>query len=147
MALTHVTPDGQARMVDVGAKPIMHRQAVAGGKIFLRPDTLKLIRENGIQKGDVLAVARVAGISGGKKTAELIPLCHNIPIDRIDLDISLRSDHVEIIARASCQARTGIEMEALTAATVAALTIYDMCKAVDHEMVIGEIRLLEKTKS
>jgi len=146
MELTHIGPAGEARMVDIGAKPVSRRTALASGRIRLRPSTLDLIRTNQIQKGDVLAAARLAGIMAGKKTAELIPLCHTIPIERIDVRFTLQADGVFIEAEAACEAKTGIEMEALTAVAVAALTIYDMCKAVDTTMTIEDIKLREKTK-
>ena len=146
MALTHVGPAGEAKMVDIGRKPVSRRTARAAGRIKLRPETVALIKDNQIKKGDVLAAARIAAIGGAKRTAELIPLCHNIPIDVVEVAVTLEPDGVAIEARAACEARTGIEMEALTAVAVAALTIYDMCKAVDKAMVIEDIRLLEKTK-
>jgi cyclic pyranopterin phosphate synthase len=146
MELTHIGPAGEARMVDIGAKPVSRRTALASGRIRLRPSTLDLIRTNQIQKGDVLAAARLAGIMAGKKTAELIPLCHAIPIERIDVRFTLQADGVFIEAEAACEAKTGIEMEALTAVAVAALTIYDMCKAVDRTMTIEDIKLREKRK-
>lgn len=146
MKLTHVNKAGEARMVDVSAKPISRRKARASGTIRLRPETLDLIKSYRVQKGDVLATARTAAIAGAKRTSELIPLCHNIPIDAIDVRFDLRADGIDITAEARCEAKTGIEMEALTAVAVAALTIYDMCKAVDKSMVIGDIKLLEKTK-
>jgi cyclic pyranopterin phosphate synthase len=133
-------------MVDVSAKPKVRRTARAAGTIFLAADTLQRIRENLIEKGDVLAVARIAGIAAAKRTSELIPLCHNIPVDWVDLRFDLDPESIEIRSTAVCTDRTGIEMEALTAVSVAALTIYDMCKAVDKGMSIGEIRLLEKDK-
>jgi cyclic pyranopterin phosphate synthase len=144
--LTHVDEEGRARMVDVSAKERVRRTARASGRIELAPETLRLIRENLIEKGDVLAVARVAGIAAAKRTAELIPLCHNIAIDHVGVEFRLRDGWVDIESRAVCTDKTGIEMEALTAVGVAALTIYDMCKAVDKGMRIGDIRLLEKTK-
>jgi cyclic pyranopterin phosphate synthase len=147
MALTHVGPAGEAKMVDIGSKPVSRRTARAAGRIRLRPETLALIRANQIQKGDVLAAARIAAIAGAKRTADLIPLCHNIPIDVVEVSFAFEPDGVAIEARAACEARTGIEMEALTAVAVAALTIYDMCKAADKTMVIEAIRLLEKTKN
>ncbi len=147
MKLTHLNKAGEARMVDVSAKPISRRTALAAGTIRLRSETLDLIKSDQIQKGDVLATARTAAIGGAKKTSELIPLCHNIPIDAIDVRFDLRSGGIDITAEARCEAKTGIEMEALTAVAVAALTIYDMCKAVDKTMVIADIRLLEKTKN
>lgn len=133
-------------MVDVSGKPPVHRSARAAGFIRLGPKTVELIRENSIKKGDALTVAKIAGIMGGKKTSELIPLCHQIEIEEITVDLTLEEEGVAIEASARCTGKTGIEMEALTAVSVAALTVYDMCKAVDKEMEIGSIRLLEKTK-
>jgi cyclic pyranopterin phosphate synthase len=146
MKLSHVDDNGQARMVDISGKPPMHREAVAAGKIILAPTTLELLKNNQLQKGDVLAVARVAAIQGGKKTAELIPLCHPLAIHQLDVQFHVVADGVEITARAVSEGKTGIEMEALTAVSVAALAIYDMCKAVDKKMIIGAIALLEKSK-
>jgi cyclic pyranopterin phosphate synthase len=146
MKLTHLTAEGKARMVDITPKPVSRREARAQGKIKLRPETLALIKDNQIKKGDVLAVARVAGISAAKKAAELIPLCHNIVLNQIGVDFELEEDGVRILTRVVCEGKTGAEMEALTAVAVAALTIYDMCKAVDKEMVIEEIFLQEKKK-
>jgi cyclic pyranopterin phosphate synthase len=146
MGFTHVDSEGRARMVDVSNKPKVRRTAEAFGKILLNPRTLKLIQENQIKKGDVLTVAKIAGIAGAKRTADLIPLCHNIEIDQVDLDLELTDRSVDIRSRAVCTDKTGIEMEALTAVSVAALTIYDMCKAVDKDMSITDIRLIEKTK-
>jgi cyclic pyranopterin phosphate synthase len=147
MKLTHTSKKGKAQMVDIGEKKMVHREAVAQGRIFLKPETIQLIKEQNIKKGEVLAVARIAGIQAAKKTSELIPLCHHIPINQIDVDFNLRKDAVDITASASCDWKTGIEMEALTAVSVTALTIYDMCKAVDKEMKITDIKLKEKTKS
>ena len=147
MKLTHVNKAGEARMVDVSAKPISRRTARAAGTIRLGSETLDLIKSHQVQKGDVLATARIAAIAGAKRTSELIPLCHNIPIEAIDVRFDVRSHGIDITAEARCEAKTGIEMEALTAVAVAALTIYDMCKAVDKTMVIGDIKLLEKTKN
>lgn len=144
--LTHVDASGSAKMVDVSPKPPVHRSAKAGGFIALSPKTVELIRSNNVRKGDVLTVAKIAGIMGGKRTSELIPLCHLIEIDEINVALFLREEGVAIEATARCTGKTGIEMEALTAVSVAALTVYDMCKAVDKEMKIGEIRLLEKKK-
>jgi len=144
--LTHVDASGRARMVDVSAKPRVRRTASAFGRVHLRPETMRMIRENTIQKGDVLTVARIAGIAGAKRTAGLIPLCHNIEIEHVEVELSMGEDTVEIRSRAVCTDRTGIEMEALTAVSVAALTVYDMCKAVDRSMRITDIHLLEKTK-
>lgn len=144
--LTHVNARGEARMVDVSAKAITSREAEARGVVSMRPETLDLIRDNAASKGDVLGVARVAGILAAKRTADLIPLCHSLPLTGIDLDFELvpEAGRIEIVAMARTQDRTGVEMEALTAVSVAALTIYDMCKAVDREMVIGDIRLTYK---
>ncbi|MFW6216169.1 MAG: cyclic pyranopterin monophosphate synthase MoaC [Alkalispirochaetaceae bacterium] len=133
-------------MVDVSPKPPVHRRARAAGFIKLAPPTIALIRENSIKKGDVLTVAKIAGIMGGKRTSELIPLCHQIEIEQITVDLELTPEGVAIDASARCTGKTGIEMEALTAVSVTALTIYDMCKAVDKKMEISGIRLLEKTK-
>jgi len=146
MELTHVDATGNARMVDVSAKPKVLRTASAAGSIHMQPETAELIRKNGIQKGDVLTTAKIAGINGAKQTASLIPLCHTIAIDHVDLEFEVFEGGVHIRSRAVCTNKTGIEMEALTAVSVAALTIYDMCKAADKTMRIGEIRLLEKTK-
>ena len=146
MKLTHVDGSGNARMVDISAKPPMHREAVAAGKIILAPATIELLEQNRLQKGDALAVARIAAIQGGKKAAELIPLCHPLPIHQLEVQFRVVADGVEITARAVSEGKTGIEMEALTAVSIAALTIYDMCKAVDKGMIIGAIALLEKNK-
>lgn len=147
MKLSHVDSSGKAVMVDVGAKPIVRREATACGKIFLQPEAISRVRRNRIQKGDVLATARIAAICGAKKTFDLIPLCHNIPMDRIDVELEIENDGISIRATAAGEAKTGVEMEALTAVTVAALTVYDMCKAVDKRMVIGDIHLIRKRKS
>jgi cyclic pyranopterin phosphate synthase len=144
--LTHVDEHGSARMVDVGAKPDSERVAIAMGRVVMQPETLRLIREGAIKKGDVLTIARIAGIMGGKRTAELIPLCHPIALTQLDLDITLDepASAVQIVARARTIGKTGVEMEALTAVTTAALTIYDMAKAIDRAMQIEGVRLLEK---
>ena len=144
--LTHVDDTGKARMVDVSAKPRVRRRAVARGRIALAPSTIALVRENGLAKGDVLAVARVAGIMAAKKTSDLIPLCHNVEIEQVDIALSVEDDGIVIEATSLCTDKTGIEMEALTAVSVAALAIWDMCKAVDKAMRIGDIILIEKTK-
>jgi cyclic pyranopterin phosphate synthase len=144
--LTHVDASGAARMVDVSGKRPVKRTARAAGEIRLAPATVALVRENAIAKGDVLATARIAAVMGAKRTADLIPLCHNIEIEHVAVDLSLREDGVLIEATAVCTDKTGIEMEALTAVSVAALTIWDMCKAVDKTMRIENVRLLEKTK-
>lgn len=146
MGFTHLDKKGKAVMVDVSAKPQVKRTASAHGRVNLKKETIKLIRENLIKKGDVLTVAKIAAIGGAKKTSELIPLCHNISIDQVDLDFKVLADAIEIRSFAVCTDKTGIEMEALTAVSIAALTIYDMCKAVDKTIEISEIRLLEKTK-
>jgi cyclic pyranopterin monophosphate synthase len=144
--LTHIDEHGAARMVDVGAKPETERVAVAGGSVFMKPDTLRLIREGALKKGDVLMVARLAGIMAAKKTSELIPLCHPLALTHLDVELSLDEAHsaVHITATARTFGKTGVEMEALTAVSVAALTVYDMAKAVDREMRLSDIRLLEK---
>jgi len=147
MDFSHVNRKGEAEMVDVSNKKIVHREAIASGKIILKRETINLIRKNEMKKGDVLSVARVAAISGSKKTWDLIPLCHNIPISKIDVEFDLKENGIDIRAKAVCQAKTGIEMEALTAVSIAALAIYDMCKAVDKEMVILDIKLEEKSKN
>ena len=144
---THFNDSGRARMVDVGGKPETVRTAAAGARVRVSPGTLALIKSGGIKKGDVLTVAQIAGIMGAKRTPDLIPMCHPILMDGIDLDLSLDEDRlsVEIRATVSCDGRTGVEMEALTAVSTAALTVYDMCKAVQKDMVITDIRLLSKT--
>ncbi len=144
--LSHVGADGRAQMVDVSAKPVSIRRAIASGKIRLRAETLNLVNKNQIAKGDVLATARIAGIQAAKQTAQLIPLCHTLPIGEIKVDLIASADGVEARCTARTVAQTGVEMEALTGVAVALLTIYDMCKAVDKGMEIGEIRLIEKTK-
>jgi cyclic pyranopterin phosphate synthase len=146
MGLTHVNQQGEANMVDVSAKEVVHREAEASGFIFLGAETIDMIRNNLMKKGDVLSVARIAAISGAKKTFDLIPLCHNIPINKVDVSFEIKDNGIAIASRAVCDAKTGIEMEALTAVAVAALTIYDMCKAVDKQMVISDIKLEKKTK-
>lgn len=143
---SHTNKEGKANMVDVSSKPNQVRTAVANGHIRLQDSTLKLINDNQMKKGDVLTIAEIAGIMGGKKTSELIPLCHPLMISKIDVKASITTTGVNVVALAKCTGQTGIEMEALTAVSIALLTIYDMCKAVDKEMVIEEITLLEKTK-
>lgn len=144
--LTHLDDAGAARMVDVGEKPESERVAVAGGTVTMQPETLRLVRDGALKKGDVLTVARVAGIMAAKRTAELIPLCHPIALTKVDVDLTIDESRsaVDIRATALTRGRTGVEMEALTAVTVAALTIYDMAKAVDRAMRISDVRLLEK---
>jgi cyclic pyranopterin phosphate synthase len=144
--LTHIAADGRAKMVDVSGKAVSARVAVATGAITLAKETVKLVRKNEIAKGDVIATARIAGIQAAKQTAHLIPLCHTIPLSEVKIDIQLSNERVEVTCKARTVAETGVEMEALTGVAVALLTIYDMCKAVDKAMVIGGVRLLEKTK-
>ena len=145
--LTHLDEQGRARMVDVGWKPETEREAVARGAVSMQEETLALIKSGGVEKGDVLAVARLAGIMAAKRTAELIPLCHPLPLDQVDVELELSepTSQVQITATARTTAKTGVEMEALTAVSVAALTIYDMCKAVDRGMRIEAVRLVRKT--
>ena len=145
--LTHLDADGKASMVDVGSKKKTHRIAKAKGRIYMAAQTLKLISDGAVKKGDVFSVARIAGIMAAKKTADLIPLCHPLGLDNVQVDLSCNMKElcVEIEALASCTGKTGIEMEALTAVNLAALTIYDMCKAADKNMVISDIRLTHKS--
>ena len=145
--LTHFDQDGRTHMVDVGSKPVTSRRAVAAGQITMAAETVEKIRQGGFGKGDVLAVARLAGIMGAKQTASLIPLCHPLGLDHVALDLALDDGLPGVTITATCQVtgRTGIEMEAMTAVSVAALTIYDMCKAVDRGMQIGAIRLTHKS--
>ena len=142
--LSHVDESGSVRMVDVGAKPQSRRRAVARAELRVAPETARRLRE--LPKGDALATAQLAGIMAAKRTSELIPLCHPLPLSHVSVELEVRDDRVEITASAETTAQTGVEMEALTAVSVAALTVYDMAKAVDKEMTIGEIRLVEKTK-
>jgi cyclic pyranopterin phosphate synthase len=146
--LTHINEKGEASMVDVSAKPVQLREATASGEIFLKPATLDKIESNSIAKGNVLSAARLAGIMAAKKTGELIPLCHPLPLTHCEVgfEIPISRDRIIITGSAKISAQTGIEMEALTAVSVAALTIYDMCKAVDKEMTISNVRLISKTK-
>jgi cyclic pyranopterin phosphate synthase len=147
MTLTHLDDEGRARMVDVGDKAPTMRAATAAGEVVMRPETLALIQAGTMPKGDVLAVARVAGIMAAKRTPDLIPLCHPLPITSVSVAFAVDEERrvIEITATAKCTGVTGVEMEALTAVSVAALTIYDMCKAVDRGMRIGNIRLLRKS--
>lgn len=147
MSFSHVNREGQANMVNVGHKEITRRTAKASGSIFISPETVVLIRENSVKKGDVLTAARFAGIQAAKETSRLIPLCHPLLLDHIELNARLLPDQVEVISSVSCNGRTGVEMEALTAVSTALLTVYDMCKAADKNMKIGNIRLLEKTSA
>ena len=142
--LTHLNAAGEAHMVDVGAKAVTGRVAVAGGRIRMGPQALAAIRDGAAKKGDVLATARIAGIMAAKKTSELIPLCHPIAISHVAVDLALEADGVAVTATVSCAGQTGVEMEALTAASVALLTVYDMAKALDRGMVVEGVRLLEK---
>ncbi len=144
--LSHVHGDGRARMVDVGDKPDQLRRARAGGHIDLAAKTMKLVRENALKKGDVLRVAEIAGVQAAKRTGELIPLCHPLFLTDVRVVATLTETGVAVTSEVGCVGKTGVEMEALTATSVALLTIYDMCKAVDKGMKIGEIVLLEKTK-
>ncbi|MDD3517026.1 MAG: cyclic pyranopterin monophosphate synthase MoaC [Chromatiales bacterium] len=145
--LTHFNSKGEAHMVDVGAKDNTHRIAVAEGRIGMRAATLDLIRQGGHKKGDVLGIARVAGIMGAKRTADLVPLCHPIALTRVELELDTETDPPAVHCRATAETRgqTGVEMEALTAVQVALLTVYDMCKAVDRGMTIEGVRLLRKS--
>jgi len=145
--LTHLDDQGNAKMVDVGDKDITSREAVARGHVSIQPETLRLIKEGLMKKGDVLTIAQLAGIMGAKKTSELIPLCHPLPLDRVDVDLELdeKEGRINITAAAKTTARTGVEMEALTAVSVAALTLYDMCKSVDRGMRIEAVRLVKKS--
>lgn len=145
--LSHLNPAGEARMVDVSAKPPMVRRAAAAGHIALQTQTLKLIRSGQSPKGDVLAVARIAGIQAAKETSRLIPLCHPLPLAAVEVQFEFLKDGIAISATVRTTAATGVEMEALTAVSVAALTLYDMCKAVDKTMTISGIRLVDKTKT
>lgn len=144
--LSHINEDGKAKMVDVGDKPIQTRTAIAEGFIQLQKSTLQLIQDNRIKKGDVLTVAEIAGIQAAKETSRLIPLCHPLMLTKIAVETEITENGVYVKSWARCQGQTGVEMEALTAVNVALLTIYDMCKAVDKEMIMSGIRLIEKLK-
>ncbi|RLD31459.1 MAG: cyclic pyranopterin monophosphate synthase MoaC [Bacteroidetes bacterium] len=145
--LSHTNEDGKARMVDVGNKSMQQRTAIAEGHIQLSAETLQLIRDNEIRKGDVLTVAEIAGIQAAKKTSELIPLCHPLALTKVKVSTEIVDDGIKVTGEARCIGQTGVEMEALTAVHLALLTIYDMCKAVDKEMLMGDIRLIGKTKT
>ena len=145
--LTHIGADGRAQMVDVSEKPMSARRAIAAGKIRLQQATLDLIARDQIAKGNVFATARIAGIQAAKQTAQLIPLCHTLPLSEVKIDIQTTAETAEVKCTAQTVAQTGVEMEALTGVAMALLTIYDMCKAVDKQMQIFEVRLVEKTKS
>ena len=144
---THLNDQGRAKMVNVGEKPITQRVAVAAGRVLVNEHTFSLIRSGGMKKGDVLTVAQIAGVMGAKRTPDLIPMCHIVQVEGIDLELHLDEERhsVEITASVCCDGRTGVEMEALTAVSTAALTVYDMCKAVQKDMTITDIRLLSKT--
>ena len=146
-SLTHLDDAGKASMVDISDKTPSLREATAAGCVCLSAETSSLIRDNGLKKGDVLAVARIAGIQAAKQTQHLIPLCHQIPLSKVAVDFDVQEQAVHITATVKTTAATGVEMEALTAVSIAALTIYDMCKAVDKSMHITDIRLLSKTKT
>jgi cyclic pyranopterin phosphate synthase len=145
--LTHFDTSGQAHMVDVGNKPNTHRIAVASGQIMMLPETFQMVQAGNHKKGDVLGIARIAGIQASKRTSDLIPLCHPLALSHVSLEFDLDQDHCAIVCRVRAETTgpTGVEMEALTAVQIALLTIYDMCKAVDRGMVIGDIKLLEKS--
>ena len=143
--LTHIDENGKAHMVDVGNKEDTKRRATALGKVSMSSETIEALKKQELQKGDVLGVARVAGIQAAKKTSDLIPLCHSLAVNFVSVDFRIQESHVEIETIVEIFGKTGVEMEALTACTVAALTIYDMCKAIDKSITIEEIKLLEKT--
>ena len=146
-SLSHLDASGGARMVDVGAKPDQQRVAIAEGRLTCARNTIKLLRAQALPKGDVLTVAKIAGIQAAKNTAQLIPLCHPLALSHVDVEFSVEADGIGIRATARLTGKTGVEMEALTAVSVAALTLYDMCKAVDKTMSIGGIRVVEKRKT
>ena len=145
--LTHIGPDGSARMVDISAKDVTVRTATARGSVLMRPETLELVADGAMKKGDVLSVARLAGIMAAKRTSELIPLCHSLALDQVEVKLSCDRGRGAVDIEATCRlrARTGVEMEAMTAVSVAALTVYDMCKAVDRSMRLTDIRLVHKS--
>ena len=144
--LSHINKQGKANMVDVGDKSAQKREAKAEGFIFLQKDTIAHIRNNNLKKGDVLTVAKIAGIQAAKQTANLIPLCHSLILAKVDVDLVMDEKGVQATSMVKCTGQTGVEMEALTAVTVALLTMYDMCKAVDKKMVISNVKLVSKTK-
>ena len=144
--LSHVDQQGNARMVDVGSKKIQRRKAEASGMIHTATKTIEAIKDDQVKKGNVLAVARVAGIQAAKSTSSLIPLCHILPLDAVQINFEFRDNAILATCKVACQARTGVEMEALTGVSVALLTVYDMCKAIDKEMIIDQIRLINKQK-
>lgn len=142
---THINSQGRARMVDVSEKDITMRTAKAYGRVHMSEDTVNMIKSGGVKKGDVLSVAQVGGIMAAKRTSEIIPMCHPVMTTGIDINFDINKDNIEIYSTVRCKGETGVEMEALTAVSAAALTIYDMCKALQKDMVIGEIKLLEKS--
>ena len=146
-SFSHLDEHGRARMVDVGHKPAQARRAVAEGRVTCQPATIAALRDRALPKGDVLTVAKIAGIQAAKRTDALIPLCHSLPLDAVEITFEIEDAALRIVAEVSTTAKTGVEMEALTAVSVAALTIYDMCKAVDKGMVIDGIRVTKKVKS
>ena len=143
---SHLNAAGAARMVNVGHKPVQRRRAIAEGRLVCASATIRLLKKNALPKGDVLTVAQIAGIQAAKRTAELIPLCHPLPLNHVEIQFKVRSAAVEIVCTAETSAQTGVEMEALTGVSVAALTLYDMCKAVDKTMRIEDIRVIQKIK-
>jgi cyclic pyranopterin monophosphate synthase len=144
---SHLDAGGSARMVNVGAKPVQRRRAVAAAVLICEPATIRALKRRALPKGDVLTVAQVAGIQAAKRAADLIPLCHPLPLGHVEVRFRVRRDRIEVECAAETAAQTGVEMEALTGASVAALALYDMCKAVDRGMRIAEVRLVEKTKT
>jgi cyclic pyranopterin phosphate synthase len=145
MELTHFNEEGRAHMVEVGEKDITHRTAIASGRIRMKRETVNRIKQGLIKKGDVLSVAQVAGIMGAKKTSDIIPMCHNVFLTGANIRFNINDNFIELIAEVKCTGKTGVEMEALTAVSVACLTIYDMCKAIDKDMIIEDIKLIKKT--
>jgi cyclic pyranopterin phosphate synthase len=145
MQLSHIDETGNAKMVDVSDKVITVREAVATGKIYMKPETISCISNATLPKGDAISTARIAGITAAKNTSGLIPLCHQVPLDSIKIEFTISEDSINIMSTVRCTWKTGVEMEALIATSVAALTLYDMCKAIDKDMVIGEIMLVKKT--
>lgn len=142
---THINEQGRAKMVDVSEKDITARTARAMGTVYMNAETINIIKRGGIKKGDVLSVAQIGGIMAAKRTSEIIPMCHNVNLTGIDINFTVNTESIKIESTVKCKGETGVEMEALTAVTAAALTIYDMCKSIQKNMVIGEIRLVEKT--
>jgi len=143
---THISDTGQARMVDVAAKPVQYRRATASGRLKCRPATTRALLEEALPKGDALAVAQIAGIQAAKRTSELVPLCHPLPLEHVEVSFEVKRDHIAISCTVCAHARTGVEMEALAGVCGAALALYDMCKAVDRTMVIESVRVEEKIK-